>query len=50
MIYPHPDGGGASCIATNPEGDLLRWQFQPNDPVLRHPVQGPGLYPDNNDN
>ena len=49
IIYPHPDGGGASCIATNPEGDLMRWQYQPADPVLRHPVQGPGLYPDNND-
>ena len=49
IIYPHPDGGGASCIATNPEGDLMRWQFRPTDPVLRHPVQGPGLYPDNND-
>ena len=49
IIYPHPDGGGASCIATNPEGDLMRWQDRPSDPVLRHPVQGPGLYPDNND-
>ncbi|MEE2658836.1 MAG: glycoside hydrolase family 32 protein [Candidatus Latescibacterota bacterium] len=49
IIYPHPDGGGASCIATNPEGDLIDWQFKPSDPVLRHPVQGPGLYPDNND-
>ena len=49
IIYPHPDGGGASCIAANPEGDLMDWQFQPADPVLRHPVQGPGLYPENND-
>lgn len=49
VIYPHPDGGGASCIATNPEGDLMRWQFHPNDPVLRHPVQGTGLYPRCND-
>ena len=49
IIYPHPDGGGASCFARNPAGDLTNWEFQPNDPVLRHPVQGPGLYPDNND-
>ena len=27
IIFPHPDGGGASCIATNPEGDLMRWCF-----------------------
>jgi len=49
IIYPHPDGGGASCIATNPEGDLMSWRDEPKDPVLRHPVQGPGLFPDNND-
>jgi beta-fructofuranosidase len=49
IIYPHPDGGGASCIATNPEGDLMDWNYQPADPVLRHWVQGPGLFPDNND-
>ena len=49
IIYPHPDGGGASCFASNPERDLESWQFEPKDPVLRHPVQGPGLYPDNND-
>jgi len=49
IIYPHPDGGGASCIATNPEGDLMSWQDEPARPVLRHPVQGPGLFPDNND-
>ena len=49
IIFPHPDGGGASCIASNPEGDLMGWRFEPTDPVLRHPVQGTGLYPDNND-
>jgi beta-fructofuranosidase len=49
IIFPHPDGGGASCIASNPEGDLMDWRFEPTDPVLRHPVQGTGLYPDNND-
>ena len=49
IIYPHPDGGGASCIATNPEGDLMHWRDEPAHPVLRHPVQGPGLYPNNND-
>jgi beta-fructofuranosidase len=49
IIFPHPDGGGASCIASNPEGDLMCWRFEPTDPVLRHPVQGTGLYPDNND-
>ena len=49
IVFPHPDGGGASCFATNPAGDLIDWQFQPNNPVLRHPVQGHGLYPDNND-
>ena len=27
----------------------MEWQFEPRDPVLRHAVQGPGLYPDNND-
>lgn len=49
IVFPHPDGGGASCFASNPEGDLMDWQFQPSDPVLRHPVQGTGLYPDSND-
>ena len=49
IVFPHPDGGGASCFASNPEGDLRNWHFDPRDPVLRHPVQGPGLYPDNND-
>ena len=49
IIFPHPDGGGASCIATSPEGDLMRWCFDPKDPVLRHPVQGNGLYPRSND-
>ncbi len=49
IVFPHPDGGGASCFASNPEGDLMRWQFEPRDAVLRHPVQGTGLYPDNND-
>jgi sucrose-6-phosphate hydrolase SacC (GH32 family) len=49
IIFPHPDGGGASCIATNPQGDLMQWESRPSDPVLRHPVQGFGLYPDNND-
>ena len=27
----------------------MDWRFEPTDPVLRHPVQGTGLYPDNND-
>ena len=49
IIFPHPDGGGASCFASNPDSDLVEWEFKPGDPVLRHPVQGPGLYPDNND-
>ncbi|MCY3907187.1 MAG: glycoside hydrolase family 32 protein [Anaerolineaceae bacterium] len=49
LIFPHPDGGGASCIASNPEGDLMSWRFYPRHPVLRHPVQGEGLYPRSND-
>ena len=49
IVFPHPDGGGASCFASNPARDLMEWQFEPGDPVLRHAVQGPGLYPDNND-
>lgn len=49
IVFPHPDGGGASCFASNPEGDLTQWQFDPREPVLRHPVQGTDLYPDNND-
>lgn len=49
LIFPHPDGGGASCIADNPAGDLLEWRFDPRHPVLRHPVQGEGLYPRSND-
>ncbi len=49
IIYPHPDGGGASCIAGNPAGDLMSWHFDPKDPVLRHPVQGRGLYAGSND-
>ena len=49
IIFPHPDGGGASCIASNPDGDLMSWCFDPKHPVLRHPVQGQGLYPSSND-
>ncbi len=49
LVFPHPDGGGASCFASNPDGDLLSWRFDPKDPVLRHPVQGDGLYPRSND-
>ena len=49
IIFPHPDGGGASCIATNPEADLEHWHFDPRAAVLRHAVQGNGLYPSSND-
>ena len=49
IVFPHPDGGGASCFASNPEGDLEGWQFDPGSAVLRHPVQGNSLYPSNND-
>ena len=49
IVFPHPDGGGASCFASNPEGDLERWRFDPRSAVLRHPVQGNSLYPHNND-
>ena len=49
IIFPHPDGGGASCIATNRNGDLERWHFDPTNAVLRHAVQGNGLYPRSND-
>lgn len=49
IIFPHPDGGGAGCIATNPAGDLMSWRFDPRHPVLRHPVQGDGLYTPYND-
>lgn len=49
IVFPHPDGGGASCFASNPEGDLERWRFDPASAVLRHPVQGNSLYPSNND-
>lgn len=49
IVFPHPDGGGASCFASNPEGDLERWRFDPRNAVLRHPVQGNSLYPSNND-
>ena len=49
IVFPHPDGGGASCFAgsRDPEGDLERWQFDPRSAVLRHPVQGNSLYPSN---
>ena len=49
IVFPHPDGGGASCFASNPEGDLERWRFDPHGAVLRHPVQGNSLYPNSND-
>lgn len=49
IVFPHPDGGGASCFAGNPEGDLERWRFDPRGAVLRHPVQGDSLYPSSND-
>lgn len=49
IVFPHPDGGGASCFAGNPEGDLERWRFDPRAAVLRHPVQGDSLYPGSND-
>ena len=49
IVFPHPDGGGASCFASNPEGDLERWRFDPRGAVLRHPAQGNSLYPSNND-
>ena len=49
IVFPHPDGGGASCFASNPAGDLERWRFDPRSAVLRHPVQGNSLYPSNND-
>ena len=49
IVFPHPDGGGASCFASNPEGDLERWRFAPSGAVLRHPVQGNSLYPSSND-
>ena len=49
IVFPHPDGGGASCFASNPEGDLEQWRFDPRSAVLRHPVQGNSLYPSNND-
>jgi beta-fructofuranosidase len=49
IVFPHPDGGGASCFASNPEGDLERWQFDPAGAALRHPVQGNSLYPSSND-
>ena len=40
IVFPHPDGGGSSCFASNPEGDLERWRFDPHGAVLRHQVQG----------
>ena len=49
IVFPHPDGGGASCFASNPEGDLERWRFDPAGAALRHPVQGNSLYPGSND-
>lgn len=49
IVFPHPDGGGASCFAGNPEGGLERWRFDPRSAVLRHPVQGDSLYPSSND-
>ena len=49
IVFPHPDGGGASCFASNPEGDLENWRFEPASSVLRHPVQGSSLYPGSND-
>ena len=49
IIFPHPDGGGASCLASNAAGDLLSWRHDPRAPVLRHPVQGQGLFPRSND-
>ena len=49
IVFPHPDGGGASCFASNPERDLERWRFDPGGAALRHPVQGNSLYPGSND-
>ena len=49
IVFTHPDGGGASCFASNPEGDRERWRFDPGNAVLRHPVQGNSLYPSSND-
>ncbi len=49
IVFPHPDGGGASCFASNPEGDLENWRFDPAGAALRHPVQGNSLYPGSND-
>ena len=49
IVFPHPDGGGASCFASNPERNLERWRFDPSGAALRHPVQGNSLYPGSND-
>ncbi|MEM7531947.1 MAG: glycoside hydrolase family 32 protein [Chloroflexota bacterium] len=49
IVFPHPDGGGASCFASNPARDLEQWHFDPKAPVLRHPVQGNRLYANSND-